>query len=62
MPDLATIAAAINSIKTATDIAKGFREAGLSLEKAEHKFRLAELMTALAEARIATASVQEEVL
>lgn len=62
MPDLAAIAAMLTSIKTATDIAKGLREADLSLEKAEHKFKLAELMTALAEARIATASVQEEVL
>jgi hypothetical protein len=60
MPDLALFATVLTSIKTATDIAKGLREADLSLEKAELKLRLADLMTALADARIAMSLVQEE--
>ena len=62
MPDLALLAAVLTSIKTATDIAKGLREADLSLEKAELKLRLADLMTALADARVAVSSVQEELV
>jgi hypothetical protein len=56
MPDLASIQAALTSIKVATDIAKFFRSADLSLEKAESKMKLAELMEALAEAKIEIAS------
>ena len=60
MHDLALLATILTSIKTATDIAKGLREADLSIEKAELKLKLADLMTALADARIAVSSVQEE--
>jgi hypothetical protein len=62
MPDLALLATVLTSIKTATDIARGLREAGISFEKAELKLKLADLMTALADARIAVSSVQEELL
>lgn len=62
MPDLAAIGTILTSLKTAMDIAKGLREADLSLEKAEFKFKLAEMITALADARAETASVQEELL
>jgi hypothetical protein len=59
MPDVATIAAFITSIKNATDLAKAIKEAGGSLEKAEAKLKLADLMESLAEARIQAAEVQE---
>ena len=62
MPDLALLATILTSIKTATDIAKGLREADLSLEKAETKLKLADLMSALADARTAVSSLQEELL
>ncbi len=59
MPDIATITAFIGSIKTATDIAKAIKDADLSLEKAESKLKLAELIEALAEAKIQAADIQE---
>ena len=62
MPDLTAIATVFSSIKTAMDIAKGLHEANLSLEKAGHKFQVADLIGALTEARLAIASIQDEVL
>lgn len=59
MPDIATIAAALNSLKTATDIAKFLRESDLSLERAELKLKLADLVGALADAKIELIEVQE---
>lgn len=59
MPDLATIAAALSSIKTATDIAKFLRESDLSLERAELKNKLADLVSALADTRMELVDVQE---
>ena len=43
MPDITTIAAVLNSLKAATDIAKFLRESDLSLERAELKLKLADL-------------------
>jgi len=60
MPDLATIGAALSSIKTATDIAKFLRESDLSIEKAELKLKLADLLVSLADAKIELVEVQEE--
>lgn len=60
MPDIATIGAALSSIKTATDIAKFLRESDLSVEKAELKLKLADLLGSLADAKIELANVQEE--
>jgi hypothetical protein len=62
LPDLATIAAAFGSIKPAMDIAKGWHEANVSLEKVGHKFQVAELIGALTQARLDIASIQDEVL
>lgn len=59
MPDIATIAAALNSLKTATDIAKFLRESDLSLERAELKLKLADLVGALADAKLELIEVQE---
>ncbi len=44
MPDIAAISAFVGSIKTAAEIAKAIKEAGLSLEKAETKLKMAELI------------------
>lgn len=60
MPDLAAISAILTSIKTAADIAKALREADVTFEKAESKLKLADLMTALADARMSTATIQEQ--
>lgn len=59
MPDIATIAAALTSLKTATDIAKFLRESDLSLERAELKLKLADLVGALADAKLELIEVQE---
>ena len=60
--DIASVTAALGSIKTATDIAKFIRESDLSLEKAELKLKLADLMNALADARIQVADIQQTVV
>ena len=59
MPDLAAISSVLSSIKAATDIAKLVRESGLTLEKAEVKLKLAELVEKLADAKLELASVQD---
>lgn len=59
MPDLATIGAALSSLKTAIDIAKFLRSSDLSLERAELKLKLADLVGALADAKIELVEVQE---
>lgn len=59
MTEFAMISAFIASIKNATDIAKVIKEAGVTLEKAEIKFKLAELIEALAEAKIQASEVKE---
>ncbi|MWL87684.1 hypothetical protein [Cupriavidus sp. SW-Y-13] len=59
MPDLATVATVLSSVKTATDIAKFLRESDLSLERAELKSKLADLIGALADTKIELVEVQE---
>ena len=59
MPDLATIGAALSSLKTATDIVKFLRESDSSLERAELKLKLADLLISLADAKIELVEVQE---
>jgi hypothetical protein len=59
MPDLTTISTLLGSIKTATDLAKLIKDSDVSLEKAETKLKLAELINALADAKIEIAGVQE---
>jgi hypothetical protein len=60
--DLASIGSLLGSLKTATEIARFIRESDISLEKAETKLRLAELIAALADARIEAADVQQAIL
>ena len=62
MADIPTIAAAFASLKAATDIAKLIKDSGLSLEKAETKLKLAELLSALADTKIQVADVQQVVI
>lgn len=59
MPDIISIAAALNSLKAATDIAKLLRESDLSLERAELKLKLADLISALADTKLELIEVQE---
>jgi hypothetical protein len=60
--DIAAIGSLLSSLKTATDIAKFIRESDLSLERAELKLKLAELVEALAGAKLEAANVQQELL
>jgi hypothetical protein len=62
MPDMASISVVVSSIKTAADIAKLLRETDVSLEKAETKLKLAELVGALADAKLDLAEVQNLLL
>jgi hypothetical protein len=59
MTDMASITAVLSSIKTATDIAKALSTLGPSLEAAEHKMKIAELMELLAQTKIETIALQE---
>lgn len=60
--DIATISAALGSIKIATDIAKLISESSGSLEKAEFKLKLAELISNLADAKIKITEIQQALL
>ncbi len=55
---MTAISAILGSVKTATEIAKMLKDSDLSLEKAEMKLKLADLISALADARIETAEIQ----
>ena len=57
--DITTISVALASIKTATEIAKFFKDSDLSIEKAEAKLKLAELISALADAKIQISDIQQ---
>lgn len=59
MPDLASISAALSSVKAAIGIAKFLKESDFSLEKAELKLKLADLISALADTKIELVEVQE---
>jgi hypothetical protein len=60
--DVAAIGSLLGSLKTATDIAKFVRESSVSLERAELKMKLADLIEALANAKIEAADIQQEIL
>lgn len=60
--DLAAIGSLLGSLKTATDIAKFIRESDVSIEKAETKLKLAELVSAIADAKLNAAEVQQSLL
>ncbi|EGR0050425.1 hypothetical protein NMS01_003808 [Vibrio cholerae] len=57
MADIATISAVLGSLKTAHDLATIIKTSGNSLEQAEVKFKLADLIYALAEAKMELAKI-----
>lgn len=62
MADLATIGAALSSLKTATEIVKVIRESDINLEKAELKLKLADLLVLLADTKIELVEVQDALI
>jgi hypothetical protein len=60
--DASLLASLLGSIKSATDIAKFIKDSDLSLEKAEGKLKLAELVSALADAKLHAAEVQQAII
>lgn len=61
-PDIASITAALGSIKAAADLAKLIKDSGASLEQAEIKLKIAELIGSLADAKIELATIQGALL
>jgi len=57
--DMTMVSGILGNIKTATEIAKLIKDTDLTLEKAETKLKLADLISALADARIEVVNVQE---
>jgi hypothetical protein len=60
VPDITAISTAIQSLKTAADMAQGIRKSVTSLEDASINFQIAELTNALADLKLALADVKEE--
>jgi hypothetical protein len=57
--DPTSITAILGSIKTAADIAKLIKDSDVSLEKAETKLKLADLISALADAKLEVVGIQQ---
>jgi hypothetical protein len=57
--DVAAIGSLLGSLKTATDIAKFVRESSVSLERAELKMKLAQLIEALSNASAVRLNVEQ---
>lgn len=55
---MTTITAAISSVKIAADIAKLIKDSGTSLEQAEVKLKISELISTLADIKMELADVQ----
>ena len=60
MSDAGTIAASKSSAKTAFDIAKAIRDAGVTLERTEDKLKFAELIGALADTKMHVVEIKGE--
>ncbi len=60
--DPGTITAFLGSIKTATELALAIKNSGTTLERAEMQFKLAGLVSALADVKIEAAGVQQALL
>lgn len=52
----------VSSIKAATEIAKFLKDSSEALEKAETKMKLADLISALADVKVESANLQQELL
>ena len=59
MPDLSAIGAVLGSLKTATEIAKFIRESDVSIERAELKLKVADLIGALADVKLELVELQD---
>lgn len=59
MPDILAINATITAIKHSIDIAKAIKDADSTLEKAELKLKIAELIESLADAKVSVTELQE---
>ncbi|MBF0542498.1 MAG: hypothetical protein HQK91_13735 [Nitrospirae bacterium] len=59
MTDITMISTALSSIKTAIEITKYLKDGNFSLEKAELKMKLADLIDALATTKMEFAEIQE---
>jgi ribosomal protein L37AE/L43A len=62
MPDLVAISSILASLKTASELAKAMKASHTSVEQAEINFIIADLISALADAKIQVADVQSEIL
>ncbi|AWL12013.1 hypothetical protein HMF8227_01539 [Saliniradius amylolyticus] len=62
MPDLATIGTVLSNVKTATDLAKLIKDSQLTLNEAETKLKIADLISTLADVRLEMAEVQQALL
>jgi RNA-splicing ligase RtcB len=58
MEPVTTISAILSSVKTATDIAKLIKDSNTSLEEAEVKLKMADLISTLADIKIELSEVQ----
>ena len=59
MPDLTAIGAVLGSLKIATEIAKFIRESDVSIERAELKLKVADLIGALADVKLELVELQD---
>ena len=59
MADIATFSAFFTSLKAATELAKAIKDYDATVEKAELKLKLAELLGSLADAKISATEFQE---
>jgi len=60
--DLSAVPAILTSIKTATDLTKLIMDSGHSLKDAERKLKLSGIITALADANIKIAEIQQHII
>ena len=60
--DIAAITALLGGVKTASELAKAIKDSGSTLEQAEVKLKLAELISTLADVKFEAAGVQEELI
>lgn len=62
MPDMASVSAALSGLKTATEIARYLRSTETAFETADLKLQIADLVDALATAKLSMAEVQDELM
>src|SRR5690606_35084259 len=60
--DITAVGALLSSLNTAADIAKFIRTSDRTIEKAETKLKLAELVSTLADVKLAAAEIQQALL